>query len=191
MSDDERGKKRKVPPSPRYAVHCAPTPAQRLHSSLKARADSRRRALQALGLSDDEGVLGDVCCWPLDRVRKGCGMRRSEGWNKGQGSSGRIRKRRWGKRERVERGGWCPEGSFEFEWESPGESFLIQAAESTGSMESTESTGSAERRCGRQGLSRARQFHVEEENGLCRPHGQCPHATSDLPRYDNDTSAWL
>lgn len=52
-------------------------------------------------------------------------MRRSEGWNKGQGRSGRIRKRRWGKRERVERGGWCPEGSFEFEWESPGESFLI------------------------------------------------------------------
>lgn len=116
MSDDERGKKRKVPPSPRYAVHCAPTPAQRLHSSLRARVESRKRALQALGLSDDEGVLDDVCAWPLDRVRPWTALRKSEGWNK----AGR-RKRRWGKREKVERGGWCPEGSFEFEWESPGE----------------------------------------------------------------------
>lgn len=106
MSDDERGKKRKVPPSPRWAVRGAPTAAQRLHASVRARADSRRRALHALGLSDDEGVLPDVGAWPLDPARR------------------RARARRRRTRERVQRGGWCPEGSFEFECASPGEYLL-------------------------------------------------------------------
>lgn len=122
MSDDERGKKRKVPPSPRYAVHSAPTPAQRLHVSLRSRTESRRRALQALGISDDEGALEDVGTWPLDRVRKAAAIRR-EGWGCTVSAKGSARARRWARREKVERGGWCPEGSFEFECESPGECF--------------------------------------------------------------------